>query len=118
MLGEVYRAFQVYRSRADYDVATHVSIECAYRGFHIFLAVGLGINDCIKGFALQLCDEICSILTIALNMLNLIPPFGLGGPSGKDGDLVPALKQSLYNNPTHVPCATDDKNVHINKSFL
>ena len=112
MLGEVYRAFQIYRSGANYDVTPHVSIECSYCRFDIFLTVGLGVNDRIKGFAIQFCPKICPIFTIPLNMLNLVPPFGLGSPSGENGDLVPAFKQSLYDNPTHVSCAADNKNVH------
>ena len=71
-----------------------------------------------KDFPFSFAAKSARVLTVSLNMFDLLPPFGLGGSSGEDGDLVPAFKQSLHDNPTHVSCATDDKNVHINKFFL
>ena len=71
----------------------------------------LCINDGIKGSSLQFCFEVFNLVSIASDMLNLIPPVGLGVPAREDGDFVTGIKQFSYGEAAHEPCAANHQYV-------
>ena len=52
------------------------------------------------------------VIPVSPNMLDPVPPSGLGVAPGKDADPVTPFQKPLHHDFADVTCAADDQDVH------